>query len=241
MYLIYTDDSGSPDKTSYTKYFCLSAVIVCERDWNDIEIKINEIKSRYSLPEIHTRNLFRRKKEFVHIKDDSQVCKIIGEIYSLISKFDITLISSIIDKKKFYDQYYFENAEFKAWEHLVERIDMCIGQLRNKNNNYYENGLIITDNNSSKDHDNIVRSYLQMVRYYGTRFHKIKYVIEDPLFSVSKWRNLIQIADSIAYCSVQYLLNEPFFVGQFQTIQHKFDKKKGTGDIFNYGFKVFPK
>lgn len=116
---------------------------------------------------------------------------------------------------------------------------MCISELRNETGNYYENGLVISDHHTSDQHDEQIRRYLQNIRLFGSAYHTIRHVIEEPLFVMSRWRNFIQLADAVAYCSVMFILRDNFFIKQFVTIKERF-RRDSHGNIKNYGFKVFP-
>ena len=240
MYLIYVDDSGKPEETYRSNlYFCLSAIIVCEQDWKALDDAINQLKYRHSISEIHTRNLYTGTKEFNYLSQYPETrIRILGDIFSLIAQSDITLVSSVINKPEYYAQYSENDVEERAWKHLIERCDMGIADLSRQNNNLFENGLIITDHYTSDKHDEKIRSLLQIMRIYGTGFHSVKYIIEDPLFTISKFRNFIQLADAVAYCTVNFLLEDQFFKIQFETIRHRF--RALNGEIRNIGLKIFP-
>jgi hypothetical protein len=116
---------------------------------------------------------------------------------------------------------------------------MGLSDLCQLTGNHNESGLIIVDRHSSHDHDQIITNYLAEIRLFGSEYHRFEYVIEEPLFTPSRWRNFIQLADAVAYCSVMQLLFDGFFIKQFSTIRNRF-RSNTTGDIRNYGFKIFP-
>lgn len=239
MYLVYVDGSGIPALSNRNRFFCLSGVIINESDWNYIDIKLNEFRSHFAISEIHTRNIYKMEKEFYYLQSQPDLnLKILGELYSIISRLNVTLVSAVIDKPQYQLKHFDDNVEHDAWKFLLERLDMGIADFRRQSQNFWEYGLVIADH-STDNQDEIIRSYLQAVRINGTDFHSIRCIIEEPLFTISKWRNFIQLADATSYCVVQYLLNEPFFVQQFQTIYNKF-RHDGTGIINGYGLKIYP-
>lgn len=181
------------------------------------------------------------EKEFYYLrKNPNERLIILGDIFEVIARLDLTLISSVIDKQKYYSQYTDSDAEFRAWTYLFERCDMHISDI---SGGTVETGLLITDHHSSPQHDSRIKDYLRGIRLFGSgdqvKYHRFDHMIEEALFTPSTWRNLIQLADAVAYCSVQTLLNDAFFTKQFLTIQNKFRTSK-AGEIKNYGFKVFP-
>jgi hypothetical protein len=198
------------------------------------------MKAKWSIPVIHARNLYQGVKEFEYLlKYPKQRLNILSDIFEMISGLDVVLISSVIDKYKYYKEYTDDAVEYRAWKFLFERCDMGLSDLCQQAGNRNESGLIIVDRNTSHEHDQIIRDYLAEIRLYGSEYHRFEYMIEEPLFSPSQWRNFIQLADAVAYCSVMKLLNYSFFIQQFSAIQSRFRASR-TGDIKNYGFKVFP-
>lgn len=239
MYLIYVDDSGKPEKRFGTNYFCLSAIIVNDRKWTAIDKKIEELKTSYSIEEIHTREIDKMNGKFGYLnRNPIQRVQILGDIYSLISQIDVVLISVVIDKPKYFIKYRTAiDCKYYAWQFLIERCDLYIDKLckyRDEQNSDF--GLIIMDEIPSPQD---FREYSRGFRQYGTDQRYIHRIIEEPLFTQSHWRTLNQLADAIAYCSVHYLLGNPFFTQQFLTIREKFDKDE-NGNIEGYGWKVYP-
>ena len=122
---MYVDDSGKPDKRlRNNKFFGLSAVIINECNWKQINFEIARLKRKLSISEIHTRNIYCREKEFQHLnKNPEKSHNILEQIFNMIANFDITLISSIIDKEKYYDRNQNDDVETRAWTYLFERCD----------------------------------------------------------------------------------------------------------------------
>src|SRR6266496_2622935 len=136
---------------------------------------------------------------------------ILTDIFRMISKLNVVLISSVIDKQQYYNQYNDDAVEYRAWTHLFERCDMYISDLCKENTNLNENGLIIVDHHTLYKHDELIKDYLHEIRISGSTYHRFDHMIEEPFFTQSAWRNLVQLADAVAYCSVMYLLNHHFF------------------------------
>jgi hypothetical protein len=235
LYLIYVDDSGKSEKSSGTNYFCLSAIIVSERKWTEIDKKIEELKKRYAIEEIHTRDIDKMVRKFGYLNHNPKLREqILGDIYSLISQTEVVLISIIIDKPKYFIKYpSIIDCKYYAWQFLIERCDLYIDRLcKHRNQDNYDFGLIIMDEISSQQD---FREYSRDFRQYGTDQKPISRIIEEPLFTPSHWRTFNQLADAIAYCSVHY----SFFTKQFLTIREKFDKDENEC-IEGYGWKLYP-
>ncbi|TVP40537.1 DUF3800 domain-containing protein [Candidatus Nitrosocosmicus arcticus] len=240
MYLIYVDDSGKPELSNRDSYFCLSGIIINEYDWKDIDTSINCFKNQFGITEIHTRNIYRMDREFSYLNQYQGLnLRILGEFYSLISRLNINLVSVVIDKQKYQTKHPIDEVERDCWKFLIERLDMGVADLRRQSGFTWENGLVITDHFSSTNHDELIRSYFQSIRVNGTTYHDVKCIIEEPLFTISKWRNLIQIADAASYCVVMYLMQDSFFMTQFNIIYNKF-RCDSTGNINGRGLKIYP-
>ena len=110
----------------------------------------------------------------------------------------------------------------------------------------YEYGIMITDSEGTKKDQRLRNKLIGMLRG-GTDFSRLEYIIEDPLFTDSKWRNLSQLVDCVAYgIRKQHRMNNPLtnFTIQWQAIyrkiETKFDRNPLTGSYMNYGLKKFP-
>src|SRR5579875_542844 len=241
MYLAYVDESGTPPlKDTRAPNYILSCLVVCEQDWHTINDGVEAIKVKHfgkgSNLEIHSREIYRRKNQFSRLQP-KQNLSILGDVYSLLASSNLTLISVVIDKQKFYNKHANDDAQFWAWKLLLERIHICIGRY-NKQTGIDEYGLIIMDE-SVRAKDEEIRKHMLYLRRHGTGYQNISRIIEDPIFSPSHWRNLIQLADALAYCCAGYERKIPFFQQQFLTIQNKFDKDS-WGNVQNYGYKKYP-
>jgi uncharacterized protein DUF3800 len=233
------DESGIPLQRTYSHYFCLGAVIISDRYWRNIESEIINLKTRHKIREIHTRDIYKMEKEFSYLVQSPEKRLVtLGDVFSMISRLDVVLISSVINKHIYYIKYTDDAVEYRAWKHLFERCDMGINDMCKARENV-ENGLIIIDHHSDPAHDQQIRNYLLVMRSLGFGFHTFDHMIEVPLFTPSIWTNVIQLADAVAYCTTMYLLKDNFFVKQFLTIRDKF-RKGPNGDIDSYGLKVFP-
>jgi len=91
--------------------------------------------------------------------------------------------------------------EMWALRLIFERICWNLKDLNNllKNAGQKEQyGLMIMDS-VSFGFDNKVRNKIRGLLLDGTYYENNDFLIEDPLFTCSHWRNLCQIADIIAY------------------------------------------
>jgi hypothetical protein len=233
LYLIYLDESGTPSASDPDPFYTLGGIVLSERSWKQLDNDAEQIKTTHKLKEIHTRKIWKGHRKSPHHK---YAMNVIGDIYSLLARSDVTLLCVSIGKSKEYRNNPSTDIEFLAWELLIERLNICVDKSC-KINALDEYGLIIMDEkNRSKDLR--IRNYLKVLRLQGTAFQKINRIIEDPIFTPSHWRNLTQLADSIVCCVKFHLKNEPFFSQQFLTLENKF-AKDSHGNIYNAGYKVW--
>jgi len=249
MYLIYIDSSGTPLMKEDENYV-LSAIIVNENDWTYIDNMVTDIKIKHfpniepSKIEIHAKDMVNKDNYFKDLTYN-QIFNIFTDIYRFIGdeKNYLTIISVIIKKDKIYPHKK-KQFDIEEWGHrlIIERIEKYLEKV-NKNNKTDQYGLMIEDTVSPKN-DEMIRNKVHIIMADGTMYSKINYLIEDPLFTDSKWRNLSQLVDCVAYCirrkfkSNQSLDKKMRWDNYFEIISTKFDSK--NGNYLGYGLKIFP-
>jgi len=92
--------------------------------------------------------------------------------------------------------------------------------------------------------DRKLRKQLLSILRRGTLYSQLQYLIEDPLFTDSKWRNLSQLADLVAYCiRKKYRINTTSFHTQkWESYYAKMEPKLDSpfGSHHGHGLKIFP-
>jgi hypothetical protein len=106
-------------------------------------------------------------------------------------------------------------------------------------------GIMIIDSCNS-NYDNKLRKSIAEILRDGTCFCKLRYLIEDPLFTDSKWRNMAQLSDCVAYAIRKHFRtpSNPSFHDEnwekyYSMLLKKADKDE-TGKILGCGIKVCP-
>jgi len=230
MYLIYLDESGTEHQNDTDTVYSLGGLVVCEKDWKLIDNGVKTIKKQYHWnehDEFHMRRFYNRNKNAINRNENSMPALIINSIYDLIAKSRLILFCMSVGK---HGKPKNTDVELEAWERLVNRLNICVDKLCRVQSND-EFGLVIMDDKNGFKNTKI-RNYISLLREHGTEYQSLNRIIEDPLFTKSKWRNLTQLADAVITC-VKFQ-SEPFFNAQFEKIKHKFDKDK-HGNIENYG------
>ena len=166
--------------------------------------------------------------------------------FDLISqdRTHLTIIASLIQKSKLK-----KRIDLEVWGHrmLFERLNTFINQQNQyllQAGNPHEYCIMIIDSEGNIK-DQKLRNKLIGMLASGTRYSKLDFLIEDPLFTDSKWRNLSQVVDCIAYCirkkyreNNHDTIHTKKWLEYFSKIESKFHNKNGYH--LRYGLKIFP-
>jgi Protein of unknown function (DUF3800) len=129
---------------------------------------------------------------------------------------------------------------------VLERLNKFIereNDLLLKKKQSHEFGIMIIDS-QGMEQDQTLRKSLFWTLRQGTLYVQLKFLIEDPLFTDSKWRNLSQLSDCIAYCIRKYYrkntqsMHTSYWESYYKKLQSKLYAPFGT--YIGYGLKIFP-
>lgn len=249
MFLAYLDSSGRPsfvDKENYV----LASIIINEQDWQTIDNGVKQIKLKNfpKLPdsevEFHAKDMMNHDGIFAKLSW-TQIYAILDEVFDFISNPNtlVTIIAVLIDKSKLQHN---KDVEQWAFRLLFERINKFVEKrnaLRLQSSLPNEFTITIMDSEGSTKDQNLRKKIYPMLRH-GTLYSKLAYLIEDPLFTDSKWRSLSQLADCVGYCiRKKYRANTAsihtkHWQGYFPKIEPKFDNV--NGNYRGVGLKIFP-
>lgn len=250
MFLAYLDSSGGATFNDLENYV-LSAVMSNEINWQYIDNGIKAVKLKHfpHLPdsevEIHAMDMMKHRGIYKGLKWED-IFAILADVFNFISddKTELCLISVLIDKAKLRKD---KDIETWAYRLLFERVNKFI-EKRNKNlilaRGAPQYGMTIIDSCGLKADQRLRKKLFSMLRN-GTLYSNLEYLIEDPLFTDSKWRNLSQIADCVAYCvrrrfrTSRNAFRDLYWESFYEKIKKKFDVNK-YGQYRGYGLKIFP-
>jgi len=197
MYLVYIDESGTPDIKD-SENFVLGATIINEDRWFELDKRVKDLKEKffptnYEHIEIHMCDIVNRKDHFSKLTVDKRV-EIIKELTEIIKKVEMRTVYVAIKKRNLLKSI---DIRYWAYKFLFERL--CY-QLKDMNNgkDKIEYGLLLFDSISKKrDHEiwNLVSDLLKE----GSGYEKNEHLIDGPIFSESHIRSPLQIADCVAY------------------------------------------
>ena len=100
------------------------------------------------------------------------------------------------------------------------------------------NGLLFVDSNQKIPESEIKEIVWKLVRK-GSMWQRVYLIIEDPIFTKSHLRNMIQFSDMIAYIINRHYKKDKQFEGWFQMLISKMYQPNGR--LEDFGIKEFPK
>ncbi len=257
MYLIYIDESGKPNLQDPEDYV-LGALIINENRWIIIDNNVKALKNHFfptiddSDIELHASVMVNHEKVFKNLTN-AQVFDILEACYNLILNIDCCLIASVIRKDKIYPDIRNKsgiNDWIEMWGHrvLFERICIYLDKVNEINVSMgipIDYGILLIDSVNMR-YDQLLRKKILELFEKGTYYIKNKYLIEDPLFISSQYRNLTQLVDLVSFIvrrryrnnSSNSFFNQKY-LHYFNLIQKKFDTDE-NGTIEGCGVKFFP-
>ena len=259
MYLAFIDESGSiQENDPQNNYYILTSAVMQEKGMKYLYKNTQDLKKdiwnmvqgpNCQMPiefELHMHEIKMSKgyfKPLKGLKDKAEI--IIRKVYSFIQNLYIKIISIIIIKDKFFEQYEPESILTWALHPLIERINQYV---MGKSKDIEEYALLIMDECFALDKKRreIISKMMEVVNY---KIYGVKNILDTPLFLNSKFHNGIQIVDSIAFLVNNYTKKklENNRLSLFDTLSDDFMYDltwKFYGGIPSYsnqsGLKIFP-
>lgn len=249
MYLSYIDSSGRGDYSDLENYV-VASVTVNEHQWYFMRNEIEKIKKKH-FPDLLPENVEFHAKDMLNLEGIykglkwEKIYEIFDDFFNFITNdtTHLTIVASLIKKKELR-----KKIDLELWGHrfLFERLNTYLNiqnEFLAQAGNPHEYGIMIIDTEGFKK-DQKLRNKLVGMLSDGTYYSELDYLIEDPLFTDSKWRNLSQVVDCVAYCiRKHYRDNTPSihttkWSEYFSMIEKKFHNKNGY--YLRYGLKIFP-
>ncbi len=218
MYLIYVDESGKPNIKDPEDYI-LGALIIKENQWQQIDQQVKLLKKKWfpalndKQIELHASDITHQRKVFKDLTQQDTF-NLLNDISVLISNIFCVLIASIIRKNNIYP-FIRERKDINDWierkGHMILFERICkylnkVNRMKELVNEPIDYGILIIDSVNNK-YDEIVRKKVIKLLEEGTFYVENKYLIENPIFVISKYRNLIQLADFVSLSFVENIDN----------------------------------
>ena len=245
MYFLYVDGSGQTKiKKNHQNngLYILSGILVHEKDWKNIEKSLDAVKQKI-FPELsptdwelHAYDIWNNHNRFADEKLNVTLEKkqeIFTKVLDFIYSSKITLLNSVIFKDAMKIQYPNLNPMESSWTFIVERFEHFLKSEPDETNN----GLVFVDS-SQKKPESEIKSVIWRLARYGSVMQRIDHVIEDPIFTKSHLRNLIQLADMVAYVVYKNYKGDPTFKGWFERLKPRMYQPNGR--LYGFGIKEFP-
>jgi len=254
MYFFYIDESGDRNpNVKRDEPFVLTAVGFYENRWNRFDKSVNhvkrelirnildreKIKLELADAEVHSSDIripkLRMKHKFLSELTDDELTRLVETFYDQLGQQYMRVFCVVVEKAKLRDYMDSDKLTKKAYELLLERIEMYLLCVHSKHN-----GICIVDNTTRQLNRSLAmkHSYFQIA---GTSSGcKLRHIIEEPLFVESELCNGVQLADLCAYNVFHAFnykkLDYPFF----QRILPYIFTNYNTGDEKIEGLKIFP-
>ncbi len=242
---MYVDEAGVAELTHPSTYFITTGVIFHTNDLYSMKNEIQNYKNTFFIgalenAEIHVHKIWQSKSEFTGMLPPAKTA-LLDPLYDIISKLPCTVITVLIDKKKFTSKHSNPNLiHYYAYMILTERYDYFLRDNASK-------GLIRIDRTSSplelklncRDTDTL--ELINSVRRNGSYYHPpATDIVEEPQFLHSHHRKGLQIADAVCYCIGRKSNGHTDFDKYWDLIYTKLRHSK-YGQIGGFGFISYPK
>lgn len=237
MAVMYVDESGAFSHNDHTPYFVLSGVVVPSD--NEIkklqkavfEYKQSNFMGRFIDAEIHTYEIYHADKDFKSISV-TEMTDLLDNLYEMIRNVNCPVICVVIDKRLLRVEHPKLDVLTLAWSRLVRR--------------YYEILQIgsfgagdIKSDGSTTETENKVEKIVSGVIDAMTR-HALPALISKPVFVDSASVAGIQVADALAYCTLQHKQSNSDFDTYWSIVYDRL-RQECTGAAEGYNYIEFPK
>lgn len=243
MYKLFLDESGDHNLDVIDPnhpVFALAGCIFEENYYNNTAIKqVNELKIKYfNSTEVilHSRDIRKQEsKPFLALWGKEIREKFYEDLDNLFKELYLTIIASLIDKKKLKEQYgkHSDNPYYLSLGFIMERYAI---HLREKG----DTGVIIIESRTETDDDLLYLAFSKII-LEGTGFMRSDEFQKriKKLTFIPKKENEIgtQLADLAAYPIATYILPNRDKKA-FEVLKLKIRSQKGK--IYGYGLKIFP-
>lgn len=225
MYLMYIDESGDtiPLTQKGKKFLVLTGAVIHEAEIPKIEEQFRAIKDKYYQdPDVEIKSNFLRyanpdlsEDSPIKLNDRQKYDELEKEMANFCKEILVTLLSVVIDKTGFWQQFPAQNPYDQAYILLLERFQKYLEEQNGL-------GICIIDPREGQVEKSFIGQDLDRI-HNRLRFEeselgrKIPNVVERLLFSTSDKTIGIQIADLFCY-----------------PIYHMFEYDKKPGEYWRY-------
>lgn len=175
-YLFYVDESGNPDLSLQTleeqPLLVLAAVGIRDEQWKEMDQAFWEFWGSLGLSEVEADLTELKGREIYRNPALPQA------LAGFLSRIQPVVIATVIDKKSFITQRAFNDPYIKAYEYLVERIDLWA---RDGNHT-----IVLVMDSRGRGSDDRLRRLHRHFQKEGTSYQPIPQFIELPFLVDSR-------------------------------------------------------
>jgi len=254
------DPSVSGERADGTKYakdhiYVLSAVSLFEKRWHGFEKTLNRKKwelidiirrspkpqVQLELADCEIKSTWiripkeRSQRPFLANLTDLELNQLVDLFYQQLSRHYMKIFGIVVDKRHLHD--YLDSAKLhrKAWELLLERIELFLREEHPKHQ-----GVLITDDVSKERNRSLAMKHAYIQSEGTATGVWLSHIVEMPLFVRSELSNGVQLTDLVAYNIYRAFryedLDYPFFA---KIVPYLWASEKTGGNLLD-GLRVFP-
>ncbi len=248
MYLMYIDESGDtiPLSSAGKKFLVLTGCIIREEDIQDIEKSLRDIKQKYyQNPDIEIKSNFLRyatpdlsESSLLKLNSKQKYDELEADVNEFLKSIPVVLLSVVINKEKYWEQFPAQNPYDVAYIFLLERFQKYLDEKKGL-------GICIIDPREGQVEKHFMGEELDRIHNRmrweeSEHWTKCPRVIEKLLFSQSDKTIGIQIADLYCYpiFNVFEYGNKKYWRYNEQSLP-KFHRSPNEV-LEGWGLKVFP-
>lgn len=257
MYFFYMDESGSRDPSIGTSekpkdhLYVLLAIGIWEGQWHRFDREIAMVKlelaeylrrggkGTFELADCEVKsNWVRNRKErankspFLDSLDDRDLKRLIAAYFDQLESRHTVIMATVIDKRYLHDYVTHEILHKKAYEFLLERIQMYMREYHPRHR-----ALIVMDD-TNKQLNRAVAMKHAFFQRAGNQNLSFPQIVEYPFFTASELSQGVQLADLLAYNVYRAFRSENLRYSYFTKLVPRIYRRK-TGVVLD-GLKVWP-
>jgi hypothetical protein len=250
-----TGERSDGSKFSKDHIYVLSAISLYESRWHGFEKTLNRKKwelidvirrspkpqIRLELADCEVKSTWiripkeRANRPFLANLTEPELNQLTELFYQQLSHHHMKIFGVVVDKRHLHD--YMDSAKMhrKAWELLLERIELFLREEHSKHQ-----GILITDDISKERNRSLAMKHA-FIQSEGTATGVwLSHIAEMPLFVRSELSNGVQLADLVAYNIYRAFryedLDYPFFA---KIVPYLWTSSRTGAELLD-GLRVFP-
>ena len=202
IHLLYVDESGDPDNP--LGHFVLGGLALHESDVDPFRRRVEGIVRKYlhiqlRELELHAHSIRTGRNRWRGIPRDAKT-SILADLSRLLGSYSSPHGFALFTVIRAPGAVPHADPLQRTYEELLLRFNELLKRLSHVTGTP-QFGIVVADR---ARYELIVQPIVSQWRTTGTRFGRLKHIVDVPLFVDSKATRLIQLADMVAYASYRY-------------------------------------